>query len=151
VRRPREGCVRCVRVEEARKPRGIGGERQARGRRVQNAKTSSRIAPDKPDLRVVGPFCQLSQARLPSAKIAKSEEAAPTRNRNGLENKSGRLTTVLALCVRGYDDNYNVANGGTDQSTDGETIVVSAFARNNFAVAISSRCGESDRGHVSAR
>lgn len=117
---------------------------------MPNAQTSSRIAPDLTDLRMGWGFCQLSQAP-PLSKIAKKEEAAPTRNRNGLENQSGRLTTVSALCVGGYDDNNNVANGGTDQETDGETIMVFAHVRNDFAVAISSRRGDGDHGHVGAR
>jgi len=67
-------------------------------------------------------------------------------------NSAGWLITAAsALCVGGYDDHYNVAIGGTDQSTDGAYIVVSAHARNGFAAAISSRCGESDHGHVGAR
>jgi len=65
---------------------------------------------------------------------------------------AGWLTAISALCVGGYDDNHNVANGGTDQSTDGANyIVVSAHARNDFAAAISLRCGEGDHGHVGAR
>jgi hypothetical protein len=119
---------------------------------VQNAIPSSRIAPDRTDLRVIGTFCQLSQALPSLAQNSKNEEAAPRRNRNGLKNLSGRLTTVSALCVGGYDDNNNVANGGTDQSTDGAIyIIVSAHARNDFAAAISSRCGEGDYGSSGAR
>ena len=54
-----------------------------------------------------------------------------------------------ALCVGGYDDHNNVAYGGTDQSTDGAALViVSAYARNAFAAAISSWSGEGGHGRV---
>lgn len=115
---------------------------------MQNAKMSRVTLPDLTDLRGRWTFCQFCQAISP---LAKSEEAAP-RNRSDLEMRSSRLTTGSAFCVGGYDDNYNVANGGTDQSTDGAIhIMVSAHVRNDFAVAISSRCGEGDHGRIGTR
>ena len=65
------------------------------------------------------------------------------------QNSAGRLTTT-ALCVGGYDDHNNVANGGTDQNTDGAIfIVVRVYARNcSRAAAISLACGE--RGYEQA-
>jgi hypothetical protein len=48
-----------------------------------------------------------------------------------------------AFCVGGYigDDN-NVGNWRTDQNDDGATIVIFAHARNDFAAAISFKCGD---------
>jgi hypothetical protein len=59
---------------------------------------------------------------------------------------------MTALCVGGsYDDNNNVANGGTDQSTDGATyIIVFAHARNVYAAAVSRNYGERGHGHTTS-
>lgn len=113
---------------------------------MPNAKTSRGIAPDLTDLRGLWTFCQFCQAISPLLKI---KEAAPPRS--GLREDLSRQTPISALCVGGYDDNHNVANGGTDETTDGADIIILAHARNDFAVAISSRCGESDHGRIGAR
>ena len=49
------------------------------------------------------------------------------------------------MSVGGDGDYNNVGNGSTDNPTDGENnIVVFAYVRNDFAVAISQLCGERD-------
>jgi hypothetical protein len=53
---------------------------------------------------------------------------------------------MTAFCVGGYDDNDNVADGGTDPNADGASYIICfAHDRNEFAAAISGR-GEGGYG-----
>ena len=85
----------------------------------------------------------------PECKVGLAPNGKRSFHGIGRASKSALLSMrPSAPCIGGYDDNNNVASGDKDQSTDSANLLtISAYARNEFAAAISFH-RESARGQI---